>query len=362
MVEIPIAENDSRIQYLSTGGEPNFSYDFPIFDEADIEVLRATDSTSEAVTLVLTTDYTVTGVGLVGGGTVVPVVTPVSGQIWTLQRNVPEDRLADFAQGGPYIAATVNKEEDRQIMMLQQLRRDIDRSLRLSDGDTATSLTLPLKDVRKSLFAAYDSNGDPIATDAPADAAAAAAAASEAAAAASEANAATSETNAESANTAAQSTLDRAQITQFLAGSAQRSKNSATASAAAAATSEANAATSESNAGTSESNAATSESNAASSASAAATSESNASTSETNAAASEAAASTSETNAATSETNASASEVAAEAAADRSQFATGASHIAVDQARKARLSATEAAVSAATISEFGLVMASRVFN
>lgn len=160
--DIPINENDARIQYVSTGGEPSFAYDFPIFDEDHVEVLRADDTTTDPVTLVITVDYTVTGVGVEAGGTIVPVVTPVSGQIWTLQRDVPEERTADFQTAGPYKAGTVNREEDLQTMMLQQLRRDIDRSVTLADGDTTTAMALPLKAARTSKFLAFDGNGDPV--------------------------------------------------------------------------------------------------------------------------------------------------------------------------------------------------------
>lgn len=161
--DIPIDENDRRIQYVSTGGEGSFSYDFPIFDETHIEVFRADDATTDPVTLALTVDYTVTGVDTEAGGAIVPVVTPISGQIWTLAGQVPEERTADFQQAGAYKAATVNREEDLQAMMLQQLRRDIDRTVRLSQSDPSTDMILPSVGDRSSKFLAFDASGDMIA-------------------------------------------------------------------------------------------------------------------------------------------------------------------------------------------------------
>jgi hypothetical protein len=160
-----------------------------------------------------------------------------------------------------------------------------------------------------------------------------AAAASAAAALISEGNASSSETAAGASATAASGSASAADASAIAAAASESaaslsegnaatsefnaaaSESAASASASAALASEGAAAASETAAGISAGNAATSETNAGLSAAAASTSEGNAATSESNASASAGAASTSAGNAATSETNAAASAGAASTSA-----------------------------------------------
>lgn len=167
MAEIKINFNDALIQFTATGGETSFVYDFPIFDEDHLVVLRQDDAAADPDTMVITTGYTVTGVGAEAGGTIV-LVTPASAtadEIYTLFRDVPEERVTDFTQAGAFNAATVNRELDLVAMIEQQLRRDIDRSARMGEFDqgAASGMILPEKTTRASNFAAWDAAGDFIA-------------------------------------------------------------------------------------------------------------------------------------------------------------------------------------------------------
>ncbi len=168
MAEIKINFNDALIQYTATGGETSFVYDFPIFDEDHLVVLRQASVGAATVTMVITTGYTVTGVGAEAGGTI-ELVTPATatvGEIYTLFRDVPEERVTDFTQAGAFNAATVNRELDLFAMTMQQLRRDLDRAARMDtfDQGAASGMLLPEKTIRASKFAAWDIDGDFIAS------------------------------------------------------------------------------------------------------------------------------------------------------------------------------------------------------
>lgn len=315
MPEILINADDRRTQITATSGQTVLTYDFPIYANTHIGVIRNRAGT--LTTMVLTTDYTVTGVGAEGGGTVVLNSGATAGDVYTLYGITPSERTSDYGFGGDFASATVNKDFDWLVMVLQQHERDIARCLKLKQADTETAaMELEIETAANRLGRAliFNSSGTgfeagPDSDDiAAAEAYAEAAEASASAAATSETNAATSETNAATSATAAAS-----------------SASAAATSATNAATSETNAATSETNAATSATNAATSATAAASSATAAAASATAAATSETNAAISETNAATSETNAGNSATAAaaSASAAAASAAAAASSAAEG---------------------------------------
>lgn len=163
MAEILINFDDALIQYTAVGGETQFTYDFPIFNKTHLVVLRQTTAASAPVTMAEGTGYTVGGVGAQAGGAIT-LVTPASAtasEVYTLFRDVPEERVTDFTQTGSFNAATVNREMDLTAMQIQQLRRDLDRSARMDtfDPGLAADMLLPAKATRASQFAAWDADG-----------------------------------------------------------------------------------------------------------------------------------------------------------------------------------------------------------
>ena len=161
MTDISIADNDRFIQYLSAGSETAFDYDFPIFASTDLVVMLTT-AAGVISTLSEGTDYTVTGVGVEAGGTVVPVVTPTSGDLWTIYGDTAEKRTTDFTTAGDFLAATLNKELDLIVQMLQQNERNITRSLRMTITDTGdiAGMELPEKADRAGKYIAFDASGN----------------------------------------------------------------------------------------------------------------------------------------------------------------------------------------------------------
>ena len=365
--------------YNGDGSVTAFNYTFKITNEDDIEVITRTSAGTETVK-VLTTDYTVSGVGNAGGGTVTFVTAPASGLTVILRRDTPQTQGLDLIENDPLPANSLEDAFDKLTSITQELQEENDRSIKLSRTNTMTSteFTVGASD-RANKILAFDSAGEisvtqELGTYQGTDATVTTEAYNvrdiiKSTTAAQLNNvyiciadsvvgdlltdtdhfellvdavsAATSETNAAASATSASTSATNAATS---ASNAATSATNASTSETNASTSATNAATSETNAATSETNAATSETNAATSATTATTKATEASTSATNAATSATNAATSETNASTSETNAATS--ATTATTKASEASTSATNAATSESN-ASTSATAAAASAA---------------
>lgn len=154
---IQIGDIAPRIQYTGDGAETAFTYPFPIFKEADIEVYE--DDTLKT----LTTNYAVSGAGDSAGGTVTFGVAPAVGVVVTIRRQIAIQRISDFNEGGDLRAKTLNDELDYQTAAIQQVGDEAARGLKLDPTDVSLSATLPKKADRISKYLAFDAVGDPIA-------------------------------------------------------------------------------------------------------------------------------------------------------------------------------------------------------
>jgi len=153
---IQINDISPRIQYTADGSQTAFTYPFPIFEDADIEVY-----VDEALK-VLSTDYTVSGAGTDNGGSVTFLTAPTADASVTLIRNLTVERTSDFQESGEFRAKVINDELDRLVAMLQELEAAIARALRISDTDTADALVLPDTATRANQYLAFDASGNPI--------------------------------------------------------------------------------------------------------------------------------------------------------------------------------------------------------
>lgn len=154
---ITIGDISPRVQYTGDGSTVAFTYPFPIFKDADMEVFE------DGALKTLTTDYTVSGAGNSSGGTVTFVTAPASGVVVTLRRNVSIERTSDFQESGEFRAKVINDELDAITAVQQQLDDAIDRSIRLADADQPAALTLPDKAARADKVLLFDSNGGVVA-------------------------------------------------------------------------------------------------------------------------------------------------------------------------------------------------------
>lgn len=125
MPDIIVQDITPRNQYTAGGGGPTvFAFTFPIFALTDVVVYRTpVGSSADDVTqiLVYNIDYTVTNnVPPAVGGTITLTVGATAGDIITIVRDMPDNRLNNYIDGGLFQATDVNTDFDRTVMMSQQ--------------------------------------------------------------------------------------------------------------------------------------------------------------------------------------------------------------------------------------------------
>ncbi|MGR7195138.1 phage tail fiber domain-containing protein [Klebsiella aerogenes] len=103
--------------YTANGQTTVFTYEFYIISASDLEV-----SINGSV---VTSGYTVSGVGNKDGGDITFLTPPASGAVVMLERVVPTYRLTDYQDNGDLLADTVNKDFDRIWMAIQRAFIDL---------------------------------------------------------------------------------------------------------------------------------------------------------------------------------------------------------------------------------------------
>ncbi|MEI7112768.1 phage tail fiber domain-containing protein [Serratia sp. TMDUHS_CL] len=98
--------------YTANGLTTVFPYEFYLLNAGDLAV-----SLNGSV---ITSGYTVSGVGNVDGGEVSFLTPPANGVTVMLERVIPTYRLTDYQDNGDLLADTVNKDFDRLWMAIQQ--------------------------------------------------------------------------------------------------------------------------------------------------------------------------------------------------------------------------------------------------
>ena len=103
---ILINDTAPRAQYTATSGQTVFTVPFEFFVNSDLKVYR------NSTLLTLTTNYTVTGAGLTGGGSVTCVTGATAGDTVTIVREVPVARTNDFPTYGQFTRTALTRDHD----------------------------------------------------------------------------------------------------------------------------------------------------------------------------------------------------------------------------------------------------------
>ena len=196
---ITISDTEPRIQYTATGGQTSFTVPFAFFANADLQVFNGTSQLSFNASPSNATQYSVTGAGVSGGGSITlgsPGATV--NDVITIVREVAIERTTDFPTSGAFQIDSLNTELDKIIAMAQQLERDLKLSPRVNTTSSSSfNLTFPDMVAGKVLSANAGGTGLEFSVDASGLLTA-------------EANASTSATNAANSATAAASSASSA--------------------------------------------------------------------------------------------------------------------------------------------------------
>lgn len=167
MTTVPALSDEAALnQYTATSGQTDFNFTYMIFATADIKVYV------NGVLKTETTHYTVkksSGASIadsdlpLDGGKVVFVSGLTLNDEVTLSREIAIARLTGYSPAGAFRAETLNAELTKMYAVMQQLRRDIERSLRLTAYD-AEGGTFVLPANRASKYLAFDADGNMIAS------------------------------------------------------------------------------------------------------------------------------------------------------------------------------------------------------
>ena len=155
---IVIANNSPRVSYTVAEGatQTSFAVSFEFFADADLNFIV------DGTTKTLTTHYTVSG-GDGSTGTITTTsgnsVTGITGNSTVvITRSIALERTTDFPAQGSFQISSLNTELDRFTAIAADLNDKSNRSLQLTDFDTAVSLTLPAVATRKGKVLAFNAS------------------------------------------------------------------------------------------------------------------------------------------------------------------------------------------------------------
>jgi hypothetical protein len=134
-----ITSETTRISYSGNGSTTVFAYPFTIIADGDLLVIIR-DASGNETTQTLTSDYTVSGAGVDGGGNVTMVTAPASTETLTIMRNRALKQESDWATGGAFLAESLEADIDELTMIVQQLQEKLDRSIHLKKSSTLTDI------------------------------------------------------------------------------------------------------------------------------------------------------------------------------------------------------------------------------
>jgi hypothetical protein len=127
----------NRISYTGSGTTGPFSFPYYFLEDNDLTVIKVTIATGAESTLALTTDYTVSGAGEAAGGSVTLVASLSSAYKLVILRDPDVLQSTAYPRNDPFPSATHERVVDKLTMLVQRLKDRMDRSVRLSDGDTS---------------------------------------------------------------------------------------------------------------------------------------------------------------------------------------------------------------------------------
>lgn len=139
MADIPVNASDAvTIVAVTSNGQINFDYDFRADLIADLKAEYRPASGAAVTILVGGVDFTASGLGTAGGGTItLTAFVTVNGDSMAIYRDITVERGTDYTRD--LFADDINAEQDRVFMIMQEVIRDQARSILLPLGYTGNN-------------------------------------------------------------------------------------------------------------------------------------------------------------------------------------------------------------------------------
>ena len=141
---ITISNTEPRVQYTATSGQTTFAVNFEFFDNSDLKVYNGTTLLTYNASPSSASQYSVTGAGVSGGGSITLGGGATTDDKITIYRDMDIARSTDFPTSGAFQIDSLNEELDKLTAMVQQVENDTKYSPRFSTTTTTGfNLTFP---------------------------------------------------------------------------------------------------------------------------------------------------------------------------------------------------------------------------
>lgn len=160
-----IAVEGNPTKYTGDGTDAVLSTVFKFFVGSDIVVTQRITATGVDTVLTKDVHYSVsadTPLGAVGTVTVISGVTNfTSAMEWTLERDLPRTQGTDYQDNESFPGDSHETAMDRLTLLVQDLKAEVDRCLKIPVGDTAGITTeLPNSIDRANETLTFDASGN----------------------------------------------------------------------------------------------------------------------------------------------------------------------------------------------------------
>ncbi len=153
-----VSSETKRADYVGNGSTQLFATQFRFLQNSDVKVILTVTATGVETVQTEITNYTLSGVGLDAGGTVTMLTAPATGETLTIKRDVSLTQGTDYVENDPFPAESHEDALDKLTMITQQIQEEVDRSLKLTESQQSSGLTVPVP-VTDNLLR-WDANGN----------------------------------------------------------------------------------------------------------------------------------------------------------------------------------------------------------
>lgn len=171
-----ISTETRKVLFSCNGSTYEFPFTFPIIADDDL-VVEVRNSAGVIQTLVLTTDYEVSGEnGLFNNGGLITTVTYAGGAratytwssdyLLTAYRVTPLTQEADYERNKSFNQDILEQNLDKLTMIAQEIAETLSRAITIPISDSAPNVNLPVAEDRAGMYLAFDALGNALASPA----------------------------------------------------------------------------------------------------------------------------------------------------------------------------------------------------